>query len=230
MPTKSNSTLLLLVFCTLLVTGCSVTPQQPVSTKPSNNHVQEFSYIVEKGDTLFSIARRFATEQTTLQRRNNISNPNQLAVGMRLIIVGATFETAPQYPASPQQFIWPIAQRDISSTFGARNNRHKGIDLRAAPGTEIYAAADGVVTFVGKQKGYGKVIILEHPNQIKTLYAHNQGNHVHLGQQVRQGEVIGAVGDSGNATGYHLHFEFIKAGKQLNPQNHLGPHQYAEAL
>jgi murein DD-endopeptidase MepM/ murein hydrolase activator NlpD len=110
---------------------------------------------------------------------------------------------------------------NVSSEFGTRNGRHKGIDLRAPRGTSIYAAADGVVYFAGRQRGYGNVIILKHEGNIKTFYAHNEKNMVSKGQQIRQGELIGRVGRTGNASGSHLHFEYVQGRQRLNPRDYI---------
>ena len=112
----------------------------------------------------------------------------------------------------------------ISSEFGIRNGRmHKGIDIAAKIGEPIHAVSDGKVAFVGHQKGYGNVVILEHKNYVMTVYAHNETNLVRLGDEVKQGQPIATVGNSGNSTGPHLHFEYRIKGKAVNPRKVL-PH------
>lgn len=114
----------------------------------------------------------------------------------------------------------------ISSTFGGRRHpvhggwrQHKGVDYAAATGTPIHATADGVVKFAGWQRGYGNTIILEHPNKITTLYAHQKGfaKGIKQGVKVSQGDLIGYVGATGWATGPHLHYEFRVANKPVDP-------------
>jgi murein DD-endopeptidase MepM/ murein hydrolase activator NlpD len=98
---------------------------------------------------------------------------------------------------------------------------HKGVDFAAPVGTAVRATADGTVEFVGQQRGYGNVVILNHRNQYSTLYAHLQGfaPGVAKGARVEQGQTIGAVGMTGWTTGPHLHYEVMVSGQQVDPMS-----------
>ena len=96
---------------------------------------------------------------------------------------------------------------------------HRAVDYAAPTGTPIKAAGDGKIKFAGWQKGYGNVVFIQHPNNIVTIYAHANKLQKGLrkGQQVRQGEIIAYVGQTGWATGPHLHYEFRVNGVHRNP-------------
>ena len=96
---------------------------------------------------------------------------------------------------------------------------HKGVDFRAARGTPIVAAGNGVVDYVGRRGGYGKYIRIRHNRTYKTAYAHlsRYAKGLTSGSRVKQGDVIGYVGSTGRSTGPHLHFEVLENGKQVNP-------------
>ncbi|MFA7506010.1 MAG: peptidoglycan DD-metalloendopeptidase family protein [Burkholderiaceae bacterium] len=96
---------------------------------------------------------------------------------------------------------------------------HKGVDFAAPAGTPIRSTGDGIVDFVGQQRGYGKVVILRHDGNYSTLYAHMSGfaRHLRKGDKIRQGAVIGFVGSTGYATGPHLHYEFRIGKEQADP-------------
>jgi murein DD-endopeptidase MepM/ murein hydrolase activator NlpD len=96
---------------------------------------------------------------------------------------------------------------------------HKGIDYGAPIGTRVRATADGAVEFVGKQGGYGNLIVLKHQGQYATVYGHLSAfaKGLHKGSKISQGDIIGFVGMTGMATGPHLHYEFKVAGVQRNP-------------
>ena len=96
---------------------------------------------------------------------------------------------------------------------------HKGVDYGAPTGTRVKAVADGTVAFVGKQGGYGNLLILQHQGQYSTAYGHLSAfaRGLHKGSKVNQGDVVGQVGMTGLATGPHLHYEFRVAGVQRNP-------------
>ena len=120
----------------------------------------------------------------------------------------------------------PIDGARLSSNFGMRkhpisgyNKLHKGVDFAAPIGTPVYAGGNGVVEFVGRNGGYGKYIRIRHNNEYKTAYAHLSGYNkkIYKGARVNQGEVIGYVGNTGNSTGPHLHYEIIYQNKQINP-------------
>lgn len=119
--------------------------------------------------------------------------------------------------------IWPIVGR-ITSVFGERSapiagasSVHEGIDISGNWGTPIGAAADGNVYYTGESEGYGKYVILLHSNNFKTLYAHCSELKVKVGQNVKQGDTVALVGNTGRATGSHLHFETIIGGKAVDP-------------
>ncbi|GBD03435.1 Murein hydrolase activator NlpD [bacterium HR19] len=118
-------------------------------------------------------------------------------------------------------FIPPVKGKVISN-FGDRNGReHKGVDISAPEGTDILAAEDGVVIFSGFLKGYGNVVIIKHEGDYFTVYAHNKYNTVKENEFVKRGQVIGKVGQTGNATTPHLHFEVRRGTKPLNPLDFL---------
>jgi murein DD-endopeptidase MepM/ murein hydrolase activator NlpD len=102
---------------------------------------------------------------------------------------------------------------------------HKGIDLPAPSGTNVRSTADGVIEFIGTQRGYGKVIVVRHDERHTTLYAHLRQftDGLSPGSRVRQGDVIGKVGMTGWATGPHLHFEFHVDGAHVDPTAAVTP-------
>ncbi len=127
-------------------------------------------------------------------------------------------------------YIWPTAGV-ITSGFGWRWGRmHQGLDIAAASGTPIYAAARGVVTYAGWSGGYGNLVEIAHTDGSITRYGHNRRNLVRKGQRVNQGEQIAEMGSTGRSTGPHLHFEVHTAGQgAVNPLSHLdvrNPHNH----
>ena len=113
----------------------------------------------------------------------------------------------------------------ITSRFGNRESirsyGHTGLDIAAPGGTPIRAAADGTVSFSGYSGGYGYVVKISHGNGIETYYAHCSELYVSSGEKIEAGDVIAAVGSTGNSTGNHLHFEVVVDGTEIDPQNYL---------
>ncbi len=140
----------------------------------------------------------------------------KLALVSAVVLALAACATTPPLPKG--HFIKPVDGFDISSGFGPRGGRpHKGADFRAPPGTPIVASIEGQVRFVGWQRGFGRLVIIDHGRGVETYYAHMQDQAATVGQQVAQGEVIGFVGMSGNATGPHVHFEVRVDGEPIDP-------------
>lgn len=118
----------------------------------------------------------------------------------------------------------PLAFSRVSSGFSMRFHpilkqwrAHLGVDYAAPTGTPVRSVGDGTVEFAGAQKGYGNVVIVRHGGEHSTVYAHLSRIGVRVGQKIAQGETLGGVGSTGWATGPHLHFEFKKAGRQVDP-------------
>jgi len=125
------------------------------------------------------------------------------------------------------KFQMPVQGR-LSSNFGPRKHpihgvvkRHTGVDFGAPQGTPIRAADGGVVLYVGWYGGYGKIVMIDHGDDIVTLYAHTSRYIVSTGQKVDRGQVIAYVGSTGLSTGPHLHFEVRRNGTPVNPIGYL---------
>ena len=116
----------------------------------------------------------------------------------------------------------------VSSGFGYRRDpftrrgaMHRGLDFKGPTGANIYAAAKGRVSFVGRKAGYGKVVEVSHGNGLMTRYAHMSKTKARAGQPVDAGDVIGAIGSTGRSTGPHLHFEVRLNDRAINPRPFL---------
>ena len=95
---------------------------------------------------------------------------------------------------------------------------HKGVDIAAPMGTDVYCAAKGKIIFAGQKSGYGNCVIIEHGNGLATLYGHLSKILVDANQQVKIGDVIAKVGSTGRSTGPHLHYEVRKNNTPINPK------------
>ncbi|MFH1825779.1 MAG: peptidoglycan DD-metalloendopeptidase family protein [bacterium] len=119
---------------------------------------------------------------------------------------------------------WPIYGRMVSA-FGYRTypwrGFHTGLDISGRYGAPIRTTADGVVTYAGWQRGYGKTVIVDHGWGKSTLYGHCSRFEVNVGQKVKKGQIVSYVGNTGYSTGPHLHYEVRKAGKPVNPGAYL---------
>jgi hypothetical protein len=128
----------------------------------------------------------------------------------------ALFRMTPRRPSIP--LAWPLLA-PVGDAFGPRGDRfHAGIDLPAAAGTPVAAAAPGRVTWAGTRAGgWGKLVTIAHANGVRTLYAHLSTIRVRVGEWLAGGTVVGLVGATGDATGPHLHFEVRLDGAAIDP-------------
>jgi murein DD-endopeptidase MepM/ murein hydrolase activator NlpD len=124
--------------------------------------------------------------------------------------------------------LWPV-RGAVTSRFGKRRSpydedqmeMHPGLDIKARHGQPVTAGGDGKVVFAGRDAGYGRLVIVEHAGDIDTFYAHLSAVHVREGDFVRRGQILGAVGATGRATGAHLHYEVRVSGRPVDPRRYL---------
>lgn len=134
-----------------------------------------------------------------------------------------------------QAVVFPILSPKMASGYGTRKHpilkstrHHNGIDLSVPYDTQVRAVAAGQVVFAGNYKGYGNLITILHGDGYTSLYGHLKTIDVGIGHQMAAGQIIGRVGSTGLATGPHLHFEWRKDGKVIDPRE-LFPYLGAEA-
>jgi murein DD-endopeptidase MepM/ murein hydrolase activator NlpD len=123
--------------------------------------------------------------------------------------------------------LWPV-NGVLRSSFGGRSDPfsgegtfHTGVDLEAAPGTPVHVTADGVVISAGWSGAYGKLVVVDHGNDIQTYYAHLSQFQVVPGEEVERGQVIALSGGTGRVTGPHMHYEVRLRGTPVNPYKYL---------
>jgi murein DD-endopeptidase MepM/ murein hydrolase activator NlpD len=199
---------------------------------------------VSPGDTLETIASRAGVPAEDILEINGLHRGDLLHPGQMLFVPSPAVVIAPagaESPASapslaavgsaslgarPTTLKWPLGQERslIASPFGMRDGRrHEGIDLPAPTGTPVFAAADGVVAYAGNRiRGYGNMVVVRHGGDLMTVYAHNSMILVSQGQPVRSGDRIALVGQSGRASGPHLHFEVRVGQSPHDPMRFLG--------
>lgn len=122
---------------------------------------------------------------------------------------------------------WPV-KGWLTSNFGYRRDPfngkrkiHEGLDIAARTGTPVIATADGIVSSVKTEPGYGKMVTIDHGYGYRTLYGHNSKYNVKVGQRVRRGDRIASVGNTGRSTGSHVHYEIRLNGVPVNPHKYL---------
>lgn len=182
------------------------------------------TYTVRRGDTLYQIARRFGVSLPALIQANQIPNPRLIAVGQVLQIpegvqAAADNAPAPDTPAPTGDLIWPTDSHNIIQHY---RYGHTGIDIPLPVGTEVRAVAAGAVEFAGwNNGGFGNLVVIDHGNGLRTVYAHNSEFKVKTGQTVAQGDVVALSGHTGYSTLPHLHFGMLLNYQSVNPCGHL---------
>jgi murein DD-endopeptidase MepM/ murein hydrolase activator NlpD len=193
---------------------------------PSTIPAAGIPHIVRPGETLAAIGRLYGINWQTLAKVNRLTDPDNLDVGQTLWIPapsgGDRNGVPPEAPATrfapEHRLSWPTAG-SLSSGFGMRGGRfHGGVDISGERGMPIAAAADGVVIFSGRSlDGYGNAVMLDHERGLITLYAHNERNLVRVGERVRRGQIVASMGNTGRASGIHVHFEVHQDGRPVDP-------------
>jgi len=194
---------------------------------------------VKKGDTLTKIAKKYDVDEIEeVIEFNKLADASDLIVGQKLILPGGTQpRAAPVYRttgrlatvAAPVPSIavpagtlyaWPATVSRITQYFGWR---HKGLDIAGPIGTPIIASRSGNVTRArcGWNGGYGCHVILDHGDDVQTLYAHASRIYVDVGEVVDQGQTIAGMGSTGRSSGSHLHFEVRVGGRTQNPLKYV---------
>jgi murein DD-endopeptidase MepM/ murein hydrolase activator NlpD len=187
-------------------------------------------YVVAPGDTLGLIAQAAGVPVEDLLEINGLERADEIKPGMLLFVLAGRPPgppTAEDPSAARPALRWPLAIVPVvvGSPFGARWGKpHEGIDLPAPIGTPVFAAADGRVVYAGSGvRGYGNLVVIKHAGDLLTAYAHNSVLLVSRGQPVRAGDRIALVGQSGHATGPHLHFEVRSGQIPRDPMSFLPP-------
>ncbi len=207
--------------------------------------VDGITHTVKSGDTLSRIASTYGVTSAEIVDFNNLADANDLTIGESLLVPGGEKQaptpsrsvasvrnlfTPEQTSASPSplagsaNMIWPTDLSKINTYYGQYYvyGRHYGLDIDCNYNNNNYAAADGIVTFSGWNRGgYGYFVQIDHGNGLVTAYGHHAKLYVSKGDSVTQGQPIGLCGTTGRSTGTHLHFEVRVNGQAVNPLNYV---------
>ncbi|MGH7356260.1 MAG: peptidoglycan DD-metalloendopeptidase family protein [Candidatus Rokuibacteriota bacterium] len=214
-------------------------------TSVAEPHSPALVHTIVPGDTLGALAKRYGVTVVALVAANRLpSERAKLRLGQQLTIPepgaavppgawarAAAATRAPTPPRPPADlvlavpefveevplFAWPL-EGPVISLFGLRRRSwHRGIDIKALPGSPVISAAPGVVITSGVEGRYGRLVRVEHDQGFVTVYAHNEDNLVTVGDRVSAGDKIATVGRTGRATTSHVHFEIRHLGRVVNP-------------
>lgn len=174
---------------------------------------------VKTGENLWVIAVRYGTTIEAICDLNGLRQSALLPAGLKIEIPWSASNTG----AADDGFkVFLPVRGEITSGFGMRNGRmHEGVDIAAPRGTPIVAVAPGRVHSAGWMGNYGKAVVIDHGSGYSTLYAHCDKLLVSKGQEVKTGQSIALLGNTGRSTGPHVHFEVICQGKRRNPMEYL---------
>jgi len=181
-------------------------------------------HTVAPGETLADIAAQYGVAEVDISNypSNDLSSPDALTVGQKLIVPNGRRDLV--IPAPSLDEAYPLAWPIVGTVTQGYGPEHLAVDIGSAYGANVYAAADGTVIHAQwARTGYGFTVIIDHGNNRQTLYSHLKGALVQPGQAVSRGEIIGAVGSTGNSTGPHVHFEVRQDGERVNPFDYLRP-------
>jgi murein DD-endopeptidase MepM/ murein hydrolase activator NlpD len=209
----------------------------PLGKPSTTTKIKGVYHVVERHQTFYRICKTYGVELKKVTALNGISDPGKIQTGQRIFIPGAKkvlrveiyLEDVVAEPVDKAEvsykkldFMWPVEGK-INDVFEeAESRRHQGIDISSPQGTPIRASNAGLVIYSNNTiKGYGNLIILRHSEELVTVYAHNQVNLVEEGAEVEKGQIIGKVGQTGRASGPHLHFEIRKNNKAIDPLPYL---------
>lgn len=228
---------------TLLLVNCGSNLAPVAESKWQSSLRTGAVHVVQRGDTLYSIAFRYDTDFRTLARLNRINAPYRLRIGQKIYFnkrVASAWVARPQrlqrssinilkpkniyVPRnrdlhSNRGWLWPVRGKVVSNFVPAQGK--KGINIACRKGEKVLASAAGVVAYAGSGlTGYGNLIIIKHNNEFLTAYGNNAKINVSEGQRVKAGQIIGEAGIVDRKY-VGVHFEIRKAGTPVNPLNYL---------
>ena len=221
--------------------ACAAPARTAVVTTPPDTPVREAdrdSSVTEKdeaipdgvfhrvlpGQTLWRIARTYDVPLARVVEYNGIEDAAHIDVGAMVWIPGASRSLDVEVYKPPtidgSEWLWPVPGGKVISGYGAprRTHRHGGVDIGAAHGQPVRASRAGTVVYSGGGlRGYGKTVILDHGDGVRSLYAHNSDLLVRMGDRVERGASIARIGRTGNATADHCHFEIRVHDRRIDP-------------
>jgi hypothetical protein len=185
-----------------------------------------------------SVKRGTRTRRKKMQdylRRLLIAGIMAVCVGLLFLGVKNVQAENPSIHELTSEWMWP-AEGVLTDSFGTRNGDHKGIDIAAPLGSPVYAVDKGIVTKSYYSDTYGNVVFVKHDYGMETVYAHLQERMVQEGVKVDQGGIIGKMGNTGDSSGVHLHFEVhtkewtFDKKNAVNPMTALGYVEVGQAI
>ena len=224
---------MLLLLCSLVFAGWLLQAQLGLDG-PRVAQLGSLPWSSARGSLFMSLASsRPGMTQSERVRRVALQRAARLGLGDRRaasLLLGGEIEApwreeTERGRRSDGTLLWPVRSGWFGRGYGSGSGGyHLAIDINADRGTDVLAAAPGMVGYAGRElRGFGNVVLIVHPGGWVTLYAHNQRNLVVAGQHVGQGETIALLGSTGRSMGPHVHFEFMHDGRNCDPMPLVAP-------
>ncbi|MEM8548332.1 MAG: peptidoglycan DD-metalloendopeptidase family protein [Pseudomonadota bacterium] len=223
---KKIARALMLSAVLLLQTGCALDWDE---SQPRPRRAPSGQYTVQPGDTLYGIAARFGLDHKSVARWNGLSDASRIYPGQRLRLSAppraakAASGPAPTPVQPVSGWRWPTTGKLVSGFDESASTARTGILVAGQIGQPVLAAAGGKVVYAGSGlKGYGKLIVIQHNDDVLSAYGHNASLLVSEGDSVRTGQKIATMGEAA-AERPRLHFEIRERGQPVNPLRLLPP-------